>query len=296
MEDLFTTLAPGVPLPKLIVAGLLGTVIFSAGLAVDVFVVAYLVRKPARWRERIDRVRSRPWAWRDGAMLLLAVLTAHAIFVAGYMARHGYAPDSPDRFESFPIVIQTILFHGAAAGTILLLLRVHGLTWLQAFGRNRGRLLRDAFQGVLLYVGAIPPVALLSLLYRLILSSFGFVVEPQGVITVFVSPDCPLWMKVYLAAMAVLVAPVIEEICFRGVALPLIARRGSIGSAVVFVSLLFAAMHFHVPSVAPLFGIAVAFSLAYIYTGSIVVPVVMHMLFNGISISVLLLLKDMHLF
>jgi membrane protease YdiL (CAAX protease family) len=40
----------------------------------------------------------------------------------------------------------------------------------------------------------------------------------------------------------------------------------------------------------PLFVIAVAFSLAYIYSGSIVVPMVMHGLFNGVNVAMLMIL------
>ena len=94
-----------------------------------------------------------------------------------------------------------------------------------------------------------------------------------------------------MLAMAVGVAPIFEEILFRGIALPLLARRWGVAPAVVAVSAFFAVIHLHVPSLVPLFIIAVSFSLGYLYTGSLLAPVVMHALFNGVNLWILAGLK-----
>jgi membrane protease YdiL (CAAX protease family) len=60
----------------------------------------------------------------------------------------------------------------------------------------------------------------------------------------------------------------------------------------VAVSVLFACIHFHLPSAGPLFAMAAAFALAYAYTGSVVVPAVMHALFNGGTLVTLLVLRN----
>jgi len=86
-------------------------------------------------------------------------------------------------------------------------------------------------------------------------------------------------------------APLFEEVIFRGILLPLVARRWGTAAAVVTVSALFAMVHFHLPSVVPLFVIAVAFSLGYVYSGSLLVPVAMHALFNGVNLVMLALLR-----
>ena len=49
----------------------------------------------------------------------------------------------------------------------------------------------------------------------------------------------------------------------------------------VFNALIFAAAHTHLPSAAPLFVLGSCFTLAYEWSGSILVSMAMHALFNG---------------
>jgi membrane protease YdiL (CAAX protease family) len=87
--------------------------------------------------------------------------------------------------------------------------------------------------------------------------------------------------------LAVVVVPIAEEMLFRGVALPALAKVVGIAPAVVIVSLGFAVCHGSVHAAAPLFVISVCFCLAYMSTHSLLVPTVMHMVFNYISLSLL---------
>jgi membrane protease YdiL (CAAX protease family) len=51
--------------------------------------------------------------------------------------------------------------------------------------------------------------------------------------------------------------------------------------------LLFAAAHTHLPSFAPLFVLGTCFTIAYEWSGSILVAMTMHSLFNSVSLTVL---------
>ena len=52
-------------------------------------------------------------------------------------------------------------------------------------------------------------------------------------------------------------------------------------------SLLFAAVHAHLPSFAPLFVLGSCFTIAYEWSGTILVSMTMHALFNAASLTVL---------
>jgi membrane protease YdiL (CAAX protease family) len=64
-----------------------------------------------------------------------------------------------------------------------------------------------------------------------------------------------------------------------------------LGAGIFVISLLFAAIHFHLPSLIPLLIIASGFSLAYLYTKSLWVPIIMHGLFNGVNLALLLVMR-----
>lgn len=100
--------------------------------------------------------------------------------------------------------------------------------------------------------------------------------------------DGPLLSRIYMFFIAIALAPVAEELFFRGLLLPTMARKFGLSRAILVTSVLFAAVHPHLPALVPLFVVSVFLCVAYAYTNSIVVPIVMHVLFNGVNILLLL--------
>lgn len=94
---------------------------------------------------------------------------------------------------------------------------------------------------------------------------------------------------VLIVLAVVVLAPVAEEIFFRGVAFNAwLAERGRrfayIGSAA-----LFAVIHVSLVSVLPIFLLGLALAWVYRRTASLVAPIAMHATVNGISVTIALL-------
>jgi membrane protease YdiL (CAAX protease family) len=276
---------------NVVAGGLLGLLLFLGGCCVDAWLLMRLIMRPPAWTRLFQRLERRPWTGRDGFILALFLGLSQLLLA---LAGQGQPQASPDENPSLGgLLIQTLLFHATGAAVIAMLLAGRYLTWRAAFGFHPRLWLKQAGMGVLFYVAMMPIVAAASVLYGLFLQGMGYEIQPQDVITFMAQPDQPLWTQAYFLILAVAVAPFVEEMIFRGIAFPLIARRiGSVG-AVLLVSFLFACMHFHLPSMAPLFLIAVAFNLAYAYTGSLIAPVVMHAMFNAVSLCAFYLFRDM---
>ena len=85
-----------------------------------------------------------------------------------------------------------------------------------------------------------------------------------------------------------ILAPVAEELMFRGYLYPLCKRYAGVIAGVVFNSVFFAAMHANVTALPALCCLAVGFTLAYELTGSLLVPMVMHAVFNFTMFTVML--------
>ncbi len=80
--------------------------------------------------------------------------------------------------------------------------------------------------------------------------------------------------------MAVVVAPAAEETIFRGYIYGVLKRyAGAIPAALISAGL-FAAMHLSLSSLPALFVLALCLTLAYEATGSLLVNIFMHALFN----------------
>ena len=82
---------------------------------------------------------------------------------------------------------------------------------------------------------------------------------------------------------SVIIAPVVEEIAFRGFLYNILRQRVGIFAACVASSLLFASIHMALVQALPLFGFAVLECVIYEKTRSLRYCILLHMLFNSIS-------------
>jgi len=96
---------------------------------------------------------------------------------------------------------------------------------------------------------------------------------------------------VLVSLFAVIVAPVFEELFFRGFVYPVLKQRWGTWKALATVSAIFAVIHQHVPSMGPLFTLALGLGLAYELTGSLLAPIAVHALFNTMNVAVLLYVR-----
>ncbi len=86
---------------------------------------------------------------------------------------------------------------------------------------------------------------------------------------------------------AIVVAPIYEELMFRGIIFPYLVKRTGLAGGTVLISAFFALLHFHLPSVVPLLLLSGALCLAYWRTGSLWVAIGMHAIFNAVSVLAL---------
>ena len=95
-----------------------------------------------------------------------------------------------------------------------------------------------------------------------------------------------------MAIAAVIVAPIAEEVVFRGYLYPASKHFCGPVGGILFSSLVFAAAHANVVAIAPLFTLAVLLCLAYEFTGSIWANISIHFLFNAATVTIQLLVRQ----
>jgi membrane protease YdiL (CAAX protease family) len=96
-----------------------------------------------------------------------------------------------------------------------------------------------------------------------------------------------LAFRLMLGLMAVIIAPLTEELLFRGFLYGVIKSSTDRWFSAVFTALIFAIVHFHVGSAPQLFMLGLGLAVAYEQTGSLLVPVFMHAIFNGWNVAML---------
>ncbi|MDP3072167.1 MAG: CPBP family intramembrane metalloprotease [Opitutaceae bacterium] len=139
--------------------------------------------------------------------------------------------------------------------------------------------------GAVTFLASFPLIAGTAAVAQQLAQAAGFPPQPQDAITMLIHMES----RGLLAAMivlAVVVAPVGEEMVFRGGVFRFLRGRVPRWAALLLPGVFFAALHVNwrtfagLDSFAPLVVLAVLFSLAYERTGHLGVPIVAHALFN----------------
>ncbi|HEY5893643.1 MAG TPA: type II CAAX endopeptidase family protein [Chthoniobacterales bacterium] len=88
----------------------------------------------------------------------------------------------------------------------------------------------------------------------------------------------------WMAFAAVIVAPVVEELVFRGLIYGVLKRQFGRVVPMLFTSVLFALVHGHLPSFVPLTVLACCLTIGLELSGTLFVPMLMHAIFNATTL------------
>lgn len=189
-------------------------------------------------------------------------------------------------------VLQNTILHVAVAGVLISRMYKSGGNWTVRFGIPHFRDLAPTqllLQVGTWYILALPLVVFAGLVSLFLVSFHGGGHMFQPVLTLFMDASTPSWFQFWIFMVAVVGAPAIEEMFFRGVMLPVLIRRCALWPGVLLCSLFFALVHGHTQSFLPLFVFGLGLSVAYIRSRNLLVPIGMHALFNAVNLVVLLL-------
>ena len=115
---------------------------------------------------------------------------------------------------------------------------------------------------------------------------FGSGSSKQNIVELF-SGSRTIEQRIMIIVFAVAIAPVVEEFLFRFFLYGVLKRYFGRFLGMIVNALLFAAAHTHLPSFVPLFILGSCFTIAYEWSGSILVSMTMHALFNSLSLTAL---------
>jgi membrane protease YdiL (CAAX protease family) len=104
-------------------------------------------------------------------------------------------------------------------------------------------------------------------------------------------------IRIMFAALAVLTAPLIEEIVYRGLVYSSVEGLMGKGAAVIFVTLLFALVHVpqywgSVAALTAILSLSFVLTLLRAWTGKLLPCVATHLVFNGIQAAILLVAPE----
>ncbi len=178
------------------------------------------------------------------------------------------------------VLVNNAVFSFILVFGVLLFISLRLLHPVTLFGLKR-LTLRGAGLALVSLIAAIPAI---YFAYSLSMYFSGPDAAPQPLVQFFSSAKSTPLDRALLIFTAVVVAPVGEELIFRGYIYGVARRFAGRWSAAIFSALLFSAIHAHIPALAPLAVLALALTFVYESTGSLWAPMLMHATFNAITL------------
>ena len=189
-------------------------------------------------------------------------------------------PVADEKFYSF--VISGVSFQGVALLLTHHFLRQHGMSWSEFLGLNQPTL-RQSLLITLGVIAVASPVAMLlneaSLRIILLFRDQAEMQPTMKILEVSLGPV----RRTLFGLTAIVLAPLVEEILFRALLYPTIKELGYPRAAIFGTALLFAAIHGSLMTMLPLFFLALAWTLLYEKTNTLLAPIVAHSVFNAVN-------------
>lgn len=244
-------------------------------LLLSVYVYISLIRQ-------IGARKSVPASWPTKAFglpeaILAAALVLFLLLNVSASASHPSVEISPRN------LLANLLFTVFVVLFIMTFLQLRGFDLSSLAGFFKIGFVRVVGTGIILLLAAYPLIALANSITQ---RFFGGGSSRQNIVELF-SGSPTIEQRIMVIVFAVAIAPVVEEFLFRFFLYGVIKRYLGLFLGVSVNALLFAAAHAHFPSFAPLFVLGCCFTVAYEWSGSILVAMMMHSLFNSVTLVVL---------
>lgn len=183
-------------------------------------------------------------------------------------------------------------FNTAALQVGLIVGLLAGRAWLRQGPPKHALLAKDFRSGLVTFLIAAPVVTLTNFLSLQLLDWAGIPVRQQDILRIFSETDS-LAVLGFMILLAVVLAPISEELLFRSTIFGFLRTRVPRFVALLLPAVIFAALHVNwsnydgLASFLPLITLAVIFSLAYERTGRIATAIIAHAFFNLHSLLLL---------
>lgn len=172
---------------------------------------------------------------------------------------------------------------------------VLGVAWLFGIAKYQARPEQIGLRGYSVPVGCTLSVLLLitsyivRLVYGIIVNILGVRLQPQEILM-----QLDLRGVGFILAFVVvaIVAPVAEEVFFRGFLYGGLRKRIGVAGAIVASTIFFTALHLSAGLFIPIFVLGLFLAWLYEYTGSLYPGMFLHAANNGIALLLLLLLQS----
>lgn len=247
------------------------------------------MRLHARWEHDIQLA--------DLAVAACAFLVVPALFYelfAAVVPSTASQPASQPAIDTVMGPTQALSGVGGSLCNIAILLLVGQRCFpggLRGWGLTLTSFPMQIVRAVAVYIAVWPACLVILQGMCLVLTRYGIPLESHTTITTLLDDAAPGWIVASAIAGAVILAPIVEELLFRGLLLPALSRQlGSQWLGILVSGAAFGLIHWPLyQNVASLMLFGVVLGYVYVRSGSLTLAILIHAVFNAKTIAWLLI-------
>lgn len=188
------------------------------------------------------------------------------------------------------MLLITLIINLLVCSYVFYIVRIEYRQSITALGLSLVNLLANIRHGIKRYLITLPLIVLAGFITNLIASLYGRNPEMQDVVR-WVLEEKSLFVLSSLMFFGIVIAPVIEEIMFRGFLQP--ALKNSFGGryAIAITASLFAAVHMDIFAFVQIFILGMLLGYLYEKTQTLAASIFVHILHNSLTLVFLLYFK-----
>ena len=195
---------------------------------------------------------------------------------------------SDDQRRFLEMVVMGLSFQLGALIWIWIYVREAGVSLKEAFGFSSGSPMRAVVLGLTAGILFLPFAWGVRQLCSGAMTWLHLDPNPQAVVEELSAEGLSLWKKLFFGMISIILAPVAEELFFRGIIYPTVKQAGFPRLALWGTAALFGLFHINVVTFVPLALFGVALSLLYEKTNNLLTTICAHGIFNTINFFLLI--------
>ncbi|MFT4638183.1 MAG: membrane protease YdiL (CAAX protease family) [Verrucomicrobiales bacterium] len=233
-----------------------------------------------RWHDH-GNVSTKPFNWIDLILVVLIFFGIKVIMMTFVSPASEGA--EPPKFTS-AMILTDMLVKIAMLSFFIYWLMIRRANVIEMFGLKRLSFHGVSVWGCVVGLLAVPLVMGVGHVATNALSKYLGEIPPQPIVTAFTESGDMVFRSITMVGVVV-ITPIFEELFYRGYLYGVTKRFSDRFFATLFSCLIFTIAHAGVITVLPIFTLAIFLVLAYELSGSLWVPIVIHVLFNLANVA-----------
>ncbi len=233
--------------------------------------------------------------WKTDTILLVIMILFGSMSLSGLGLHLLVGTEDAPKMElsiAVKILINAISFHGLIILGAYFLIRQHETTWNEAFGFQKN-VSPSINLGVQIGLISTVTLGLMSIGIRLLLEALETEAPTQTAVqavqeAITQNQASDIWI---MGIVSIVVAPIAEEILFRGILFKTLNDQNRTALAWIGTSVFFGLIHGNAPAFLPLTIFSLALTWLYVRTENLLAPITAHVVLNAANFTLMLLQK-----